>query len=92
MLFEACRASLIQVNETIFPTGTQPQGIEALVGLFRTVRDFITHNLVLGANATMAYIRSQHPQLVFCSPEAGSVLSQQNMDGTFDSVRRIVER
>ena len=46
----------------------------------------------MGANATMAYIRSQHPQLVFCSPKAGSVLSQQNMDGTFDSARLIVER
>ena len=46
----------------------------------------------MGANVTMTYIKSLCPQLVFRSPEAGSVLSQQNIDGTFDSVRLIVER
>ena len=46
----------------------------------------------MGANATMAYIRSQHPSLMFRSPTIGSLLSQQDMDGTLDSARLIVER
>ena len=94
LLLEACRSTLIRINANIFPTGPQPQGILALLGLFRSVypiRDFVTEKLILATNATMAYIRSQHPQLSFRPSEAGTVLSQQNMDGTFESVRLIAE-
>ena len=41
----------------------------------------------MGANATMAYIRSQRPTLTFRAPAPGDSLSQQNMDGTLDSAQ-----
>ena len=94
LLLEACRSTLIQINATLFLTGPQPQGIPTLLGLFHSVgpiQDFITEKLILGANATMAYIRSQRPHLAFHPPEAGTVQSQQNMDGMFESARLIVE-
>ena len=56
------------------------------------IRDFIMHKLILGANATMAYIRSRRPHLTFLPPEAGTSLSQQDLDDTLDSVWLIVER
>ena len=46
----------------------------------------------MGANATMAYIRSQRPTLTFRPPALGDSLSQQNMDGTLDSARLIIDR
>ena len=46
----------------------------------------------MGANATMAYIRSQRPTLTFCPPTQGSSLTQRDMDGTLDSAWLIVER
>ena len=46
----------------------------------------------MGANATMAYIRSQRPTLTFRPPAIGSSLTQQDMDGTLDSAWLIVER
>ena len=44
------------------------------------------------ANATVVYIRSQRPTLTFRPPAIGSSLTQQDMDGTLDSARLIVER
>ena len=46
----------------------------------------------MGANATMAYIRSQRPTLTFRPPAIGSSLTQQDMDGTLNSAQLIVER
>ena len=45
----------------------------------------------MGANATMAYIRSQRPTLMFCPPAPGSSLTQRDMDGTLDSASLIVD-
>ena len=45
----------------------------------------------MGANAIMAYIRSQHPTLTFRPPTPGEYLSQQNMDGTLDCARLIID-
>ena len=86
---------LSRIDEVMFPTGPQPQGINTLLGIFRGVapiQNFITERLVMGANATMAYIRSKRPTWTFLQPAIGSSLSQQNMDGTLDSARLIVER
>ena len=71
------------------------QGINALLDFFRGVgpiRNFITERLIMGANATMAYIRSQRPTLMFRPPAPGSSLTQRDMDGTLDSARLIVDR
>ena len=46
----------------------------------------------MGANETMAYIRSQRATLTFRPPAPGSSLSKQDMDGTLDSARLIVDR
>ena len=46
----------------------------------------------MGANATMAYIISQRPTLTFRPPVPGEYLSQQNMDGTLDCARLIIDR
>ena len=46
----------------------------------------------MGANATMAYIRSQRPTLTFRPPAPGESLWQQNMDGTLDSAQLIIDR
>ena len=46
----------------------------------------------MGANATMAYIRSQGPTLTFRPPAPGESLSRQNMDGTFDCAQLIIDR
>ena len=62
ILIEVCRATLSRIHEVMFPTGPHPQGINALLGVFRglgPIRNFITERLIMGANATMAYIRSQ---------------------------------
>ena len=46
----------------------------------------------MGANTTMAYIRSQRPTLTFRPPAPGESLSHQNMDGTLDCARLIIDR
>ena len=78
LLIELCRSTLNRINEVMFPTGPQPQGINGLLAIFRGVvpiRTFITERLVMGANATMAYIRSQRPTLTFRPPSIGSSLT-----------------
>ena len=65
-----------------------------MLGLFRSagpIRDFITQKLVDGANATMAYIRSQRPNMQLHPPVPGSILSQSQLDGTVESARMMVE-
>ena len=94
-LVERCRATLNRIHEVMFPSDPRVQGINALLECFRGVapiRNFITERLVMGANATMAYIRSQRPTLTFRAPAPGDSLSQQNMDGTLDSARLIIDR
>ena len=84
-----------RLNEILFPTGPQPHGINALVGLFRLsgpIQEVITQKLVLGANAAMAYVRSRRPNLVLRPPAVGSTLSQANLDGTNLCARLQVER
>ena len=86
-LVERCRATLNRIHEVMFPSDPRVQGINALLECFRGVgpiRNFITERLIMGANATMAYIRSQRPTLTFRPPAPGESLSRQNMDGTFD--------
>ena len=34
-LLELCRAAFIRLNETLFPSGPQPQGIRAVLNIFR---------------------------------------------------------
>ena len=94
MLLELCRSAFSRINQMVFPTGPQPQGIHALLDLFRStgsIRGFITQKLVDGANATMAYLRSQRPNLQLCPPVPGSSLSQSNLDETFDHARTLVD-
>ena len=71
ILIEVCRAMLNRIHEVMFPTGPRVQGINALLDVFRGVgpiRNFITERLIMGANATMAYIRSQRRTLTFRPP------------------------
>ena len=94
MLLELCRSAFSRINEVLFPTGPQPQGIHALLGLFRSVRairGFITQKLVDRANATMAYIRSQCPNMQLRPPMPGSSLSHSHLDDTFDHATVLVE-
>ena len=93
-MLELCRSVFIRINETLFPTGPQPQGIHALLGLFHSagpIRDFITQKILAGANTTVAYVGSQHPQLVLGPPDVGVVLSQQHLDGIVNATRLKVE-
>ena len=95
ILVERCRATLNRIHEVMFPSDPRVQGINALLECFRGVgpiQNFITERLVMGANATMAYIRSQRPSLTFRPPAPGESLSQQNMDGTLDSAQLIIDR
>ena len=65
-----------------------------MLGLFRSagpIRDFIAQKLVDGANATMAYIRSQRPNLQLRTPVPGSSLSQSHLDDTVEHARVLVE-
>ena len=94
MLLELCRSAFSRINQMLFPTGPQPQGIHALLELFRStgsIRGFITKKLVDGANVTMAYIQSQRPNLQLRPPAPGSSLSQSHLDGTFDHARVLVD-
>ena len=95
ILIEVCRATLNRIHEVMFPTGPRVQGINALLDCFRGVgpiRSFITERHVMGANATMAFIRSQRPTLTLRPPAPCESLSQQNMDGTLDTAQLIVDR
>ena len=79
ILVERCRATLNRIHEVMFPSDPRVQGINALLECFRgagPIRNFITKRLVMGANATMAYIRSQCPTLTFRPPAPGESLSQ----------------
>ena len=79
----------------MFPAGPKSQGINGLLDIFcgvGPIRNFITEWLVMGENTTMAYIRSQRPTVTFRPPAIGSSLTQQDMDGTLDSARLIVDR
>ena len=94
-LLELCRASFIRINQTLFPTGLQPQGIHASLDLFRhagPIRELLTQKLVVGANAAMAYVQSRRPNLVLPPPAIGATLSQEDLDGTVLSARMLVER
>ena len=87
--------ALIRINQTLFPTGPQPQGIHALLDLFRhagPIRELLTQKLVVGANAPMAYVRSRRPNFVLPPPAIGATLSQEDLDGTVLSARMLVER
>ena len=95
ILVERCRATLNRIHEVMFPSEPRVQGINALLEYFRgvgSIRNFITERLIMGANATMAYIRSQRPTLTFRPPAPGDSLSRQNMDGTFDCAQLIITR
>ena len=95
ILIEVFRATLNRIHEVMFPAGPRVQGINTLLDCFRGVgpiRNLITERLVMGANTTTTFIRSQHPTLMFRPPAPGESLSQQNMDGTLDSTRLIVYR
>ena len=94
-LLELCRSAFIRINQTLFPTGPQPQGIHALLDLLchaGPIRELLTQKLVVGANAVMAYVRSQRPNLVFPPPTVGATLSQEDLDGTLRSAEVLVER
>ena len=94
-LLELCRAALIRINQTLFPTGPKPQGIHALLDLFRhagPIRELLTQKLVVGANAAMAYVRSRRPNLVLPPPAVGAILSQEDLDGTILSARMLIEQ
>ena len=95
ILIEVCRPTLNRIHEVMFPAGPHPQGINALLDVFcgvGPIQNFITERLIMGANETMAYIRSQRQTLTFRPPAPGSSLTQQDMDGTLDSAPLIVER
>ena len=94
MLLELCRSAFSRINQILFPTGPQPQGIHALLGLFRSagpIRGIVTQKLVDGDNATMAYIRSQRPNMQLRPPIPGLTLSQSHLDDTVDHARVLVE-
>ena len=95
ILLERCRAAFMRVNHFLFPEGPQPQGIHALVDLFQSatpIREALIRRVVLGANAAMGYIRSQHPTMRFSSPATGSRLEQKFLDGTAASAKMLVDR
>jgi len=95
LLLESCRTAFIQINQALFPTGPQPQGIHALVDIFRqstSLREAVTQKLVLGANAVMAYVRGRKPNLVLPTPAARVVLAQKDLDGTKASAELLVDR
>ena len=78
ILVERCRATLNRIHEVMFSSDPRVQGINALLDCFRGVgpiRNFIMERLLMGANATMAYIRSQRPTLTFRPPAPGESLS-----------------
>ena len=84
-----------RLNETLFPTGPQPQGLRPLLNIFRhagPVRGMLTRKLVVGANAAMAYVRSQRPFLQLPPPAIGATLDQGDLDGTLGSAELLVER
>ena len=94
-LLELCRSAFIRLNETLFPAGPQPQGIHALVEIFRQagpIRELLTQKLVVGANAAMAYVRSRRPTLVLPPPTIGATLDQRDLDGTVLAAEMLVER
>jgi hypothetical protein len=93
-LLELCRMAFIRLNETLFPAGPQPQGIRALLNLFRQttpIRELLTQRLVTGANAAMAFVRSRKPRLVLRSPEAGELLEQGDLDDTRRAAETLIE-
>ena len=94
-LLELCRMTFTRLNETLFPAGPQPQGMRALLDIFRhtgPIRDLLTRKLVIGANAAMAYVRSHRPFLVLPPPEIGERLDQADLDGTVQSAELLIER
>ena len=51
-LLELCRMTFTRLNEVLFPSGPQPQGMRALLDIFRhtgPIRDLLTRKLVVGA-------------------------------------------
>ena len=93
-LLELCRMAFIRLNETLFPAGPQPQGVRALLNLFRQttpIRELLTQRLVMGANAAMAYVRSRRPRLVLPPPEAGEVLEQRDLNDTIRAAETLIE-
>ena len=93
-LLELCRASFIRLNETLFPSGPQPQGIRALLNIFRQtnpIRELLSQRLVIGANAAMAYVRSRRPRLVLQPPAAGEILDQGDLNDTIRAAETLIE-
>ena len=93
-LLELCRAAFIRLNETLFPSGPQPQGIRAVLNIFRQtnpIRELLSQRLVIGANAAMAYMRSRKPRLVLRTPAAKEVLEQKDLDDTIQAAETLIE-
>ena len=94
-LLELCRAAFIRLNETLFPAGPQPQGIRALLNIFRQtnpIRELLSQRLVIGANAAMAYVRSRRPTLVLRPPATELTLDQGDLDDTISAAETLIER
>ena len=86
--------AFIRLNETLFPAGPQPQGIRALLNIFRhttPIRELLTQRLVIGANAAMAYVRSRKPRLVLPPPAFGEVLARGDLDDTIRAATTLIE-
>ena len=86
--------AFIRLNETLFPAGPQPQGIRALLNLFRQttpIRELLTQRLVIGANAAMAYVRSRRPMMVLRPPAAGELLERRDLDDTIRAAETLIE-
>jgi hypothetical protein len=87
--------AFIRLNETLFPAGPQPQGMRALLNIFRQagpIRDLLTQKLVVGANAAMAYVRSRKPNLVLPPPAPGARLAQGDLADTIRAAETLIER
>jgi hypothetical protein len=94
-ILEICRRIFASLNRALFPGGPQPQGLFPLIDIFRvseSVKESLMNLAVLGANATMAYIRSRRPKFSLQPPAPGELISQSCLGETYPAAENFISR
>jgi len=94
-VLEMCRRIFVNLNRALFPGGPQPQGLFHLIDIFRvteSVKGSLMNLAVLGANATMAYIRSRRPKFSLRPPAPGELIPQSRLFETSPAAEEFISR
>ena len=93
MLLLGCQKTLSRLHRVMFPHNPQPQGVPALMDMFRDgagVKQAVHAQLVGGANIALAYFRKHRPYFNL-EKVVGGLPDQEHYAESLPFARRMVE-